>query len=180
MRPSVGLGTVDRVLIVWENLLHMLACLCVATMAGLITWDAISRAVFDHPMQIQFEMTEFFLMPMMALLSLAWIYRDGGHIALTLIDFRVFGQLQRLVEASVVALALIFFALVTWKSSEFVRDAWMRDDVYLGVVNWPLWFAYLAVPIGTGTLSLRLALELVAPALGPNNEVNATDKGENK
>ncbi|BBU55134.1 hypothetical protein KU6B_13990 [Mameliella alba] len=72
----------DKVLSKIEDVLHLAGCLSLVAVAGLINADILLRLFANRPVQIQFELTELYLMPALATLSLSRVFRDGGHLAL--------------------------------------------------------------------------------------------------
>ncbi len=146
----------SRVLAFVEDGLNGIACACLAVMVAVITVDSLGRAFFHAPLQIQFELTELYLMPAVAVLSLSRAYRKGAHLSLELFPERCLGRARVPIRLAMLSLAFAFCALITWKSSEYALMAWVRNDIYLGVVDWPLSLAYASAPIGFGVLTLRI------------------------
>ncbi|MDF0599273.1 TRAP transporter small permease [Psychromarinibacter sp. C21-152] len=157
-----------------EDILHVAGCLALITVAAFINADILMRLILDTPVEIQFELTEIYLMPMLAMLPLARVYRMGGHLALEVIPADAFGRASPAVHRMTLVAAAVFFAAVTWKSGEFALHALMRGDVEWGAVDWPLGWAYAAIPLGCGVLTLRLIVDAVvpgAPRRGPNQTI---------
>lgn len=139
-----------------ENALHAIGCSCLAVMAMLIACDAVIRATTGSPLSFQFELTEMYLMPAVATLSLPYVYRHGGHIGLDIINDSLLGRASKPIHLLFCILAAAFFAAFAWRSGDFAYSAWMRNDIYMGVIDWPMYLAYLSTPLGTGFLALRL------------------------
>lgn len=148
-----------------EDVLHVVGCVCLAVMALLITADTLMRATSGAPISFQFELTEMFLMPALATLSLPYVYRQGGHICLDIVSEKLLGRLRRPVHVLVCLAAAAFFAALAWRSGIFAFDAFRRNDTYIGVIDWPMYIAYLSAPLGTGFLTLRLILDSMADQL---------------
>lgn len=151
-------GPVARV----EDALNWVACIALALMTALIAADALGRALLNIQIQSQFELTELYLMPALAVLSLSRAFRRRAHITLDLIQERQLGAAAVPVRLLVLLLTAAFCALVTWKTGEFTLEALRRDDVFLGVYDWPLWLAYASAPLGFGVLTLRIITDAVA------------------
>ncbi|TMV08279.1 TRAP transporter small permease [Arenibacterium halophilum] len=150
MRP------VETVLRRVEDVLHILGCAALVVIAVLINLDILLRVLLGRALEMQFELTEFYLMPALATLSLAWVYRQGGHLALEVDLSRIFGSARDIVRRLVQALAAAFFLIVCYVSGKYCLNAFLNDDVNFGVYDWPLGWSYLPVPLGTGVLALRL------------------------
>nr|WP_325250252.1 TRAP transporter small permease [Amylibacter sp.] len=128
-------------------------------MAALINADILLRLIFNRPVQIQFEVTELYLMPILATLSLSRVFRDGGHLALEFMPEHLPGRIGGLVSTLRLVLPALFFAAVTWMSGKFALEAFLHGDVEYGAMDWPLGWAYAVIPLGCGVLVLRLLFD---------------------
>lgn len=144
-----------------ENLLHAIGCIALVLVAGFINADIIMRVVFSIPLQVQFEVIELYLMPMLATLSLAWVLRKGGHLSLEIFQPSHFGKAWPYLRNFALLASLAFFAALTYKSGNFAFKAFAKDKIYMGIIDWPLGWAYVAIPIGCGVLCLRLVMEVM-------------------
>jgi TRAP-type C4-dicarboxylate transport system permease small subunit len=146
----------EKVLNTLEDSLHIAGCLCLVAVAALINADILLRLFANYPVQIQFELTELYLMPALATLSLSRVFRDGGHLALEFTPKDLPGLLGRMISLLRLLLPAAFFAAVTFMSGKFAFEAIAHGDVEYGVIDWPLGLAYAVVPLGCGVLVLRL------------------------
>lgn len=136
----------------------MAGCLALVCIAALINLDIFLRVFVGHPLQFQFEMTELYLMPALATLSLSRVFRDGGHLALDLLPQSMLGEtLRRLV----LLLSAGFIVAVTVMSGRFALRAFLRGEVEYGAYDWQLGWAYASIPLGCGLLAVRLIYETV-------------------
>ncbi|WP_425050293.1 TRAP transporter small permease [Psychromarinibacter sp. S121] len=163
----------EKVLETVEDILHWAGCLALVAVAAFINADIFMRLLFSNPVEIQFELTEIYLMPALAVLPLARVYRKGGHLALEFLPREALGAAGPLVERAILLLSATFFAAVTWKSGEFALRAFQRGDVEWGAVDWPLGWAYAAIPLGCGVLVLRLLIDVIRPEETPDIEAQA-------
>ncbi|KHQ51377.1 TRAP transporter small permease [Mameliella alba] len=146
----------DKVLSKIEDVLHLAGCLSLVAVAGLINADILLRLFANRPVQIQFELTELYLMPALATLSLSRVFRDGGHLALEFTPERLPGLIGVVISKLRLLLPAAFFVAVTAMSGKFALEAIVHGDVEYGVVDWPLGRAYASIPLGCGVLALRL------------------------
>ncbi|MCR9275646.1 MULTISPECIES: TRAP transporter small permease [Mameliella] len=146
----------DKVLSKIEDVLHLVGCLSLVAVAGLINADILLRLFANRPVQIQFELTELYLMPALATLSLSRVFRDGGHLALEFTPERLPGPIGVVISKLRLLLPAAFFVAVTAMSGKFALEAIVHGDVEYGVVDWPLGWAYASIPLGCGVLALRL------------------------
>jgi len=146
----------EKGLIKVEDTLHLAGCLCLIAVAVIINADILLRVFANHPVQIQFELTELFLMPALASLSLSRVFRDGGHLALEFTPEKLPGLIGALISKLRLLVPAAFFAAVTYMSGKFAFEAISHGAVEYGVIDWPLGWAYAVVPLGCGVLVLRL------------------------
>lgn len=146
-----------------EDTLHIAGCLGLVIVVVLINADIILRLIANRPVQIQFELTELYLMPALATLSLSRVFRDGGHLALDFMPETFPGVLGVVVTKLRLLLPAVFFAAVTYMSGKFALNALVHGDVEYGVVDWPLGWAYAVVPLGCGVLVARLIHDALSP-----------------
>ena len=139
-----------------EDILHIVGCLCLVVVVALINADILLRLLFNSPVQFQFEFTELYLMPALACLSLSRVFRMGGHLALDFVPKHLPGLFGVIVDKLRLLLPAAFFAAVTIMSGEFALHAFLQGDIEFGVIDWPLGWAYIVVPLGCGVLVLRL------------------------
>ncbi|MCA0873055.1 TRAP transporter small permease [Seohaeicola saemankumensis] len=139
-----------------EDTLHIAGCLCLIAVAALINADILLRLFFNEPVQIQFELTELYLMPALATLSLSRVFREGGHLALDFMPEHLPGMAGRIAVILRLLLPAAFFAAITYMSGKFALRAIAHGDIEYGVIDWPLGWAYAVVPLGCGVLVLRL------------------------
>ncbi len=158
-----------------EDFLHAVGCLCLVVIVVLIAADAILRLTVSMPLQIQFELTELFLMPAVSTLSLSRVFRQRAHLSLEIFQPDSFGRASSWVSRAILAISAAFFGLLTWKSGEHAAAALLRNDIYMGVHDWPLGYAYLSIPVGCGVLTLRLLYEA---ALGRTTTRKTTTNAE--
>lgn len=153
-----------------EDALHVIACACLVAIAVLIVFDTLKRSVIGTPLQVQFELTELYLMPAVAVLSLSRVFRDRAHLALEILTPRQFGALWPYLNRLNLMLALVFFACITWKAGAYSANALLAGDTYIGLYDWPMGLAYLSVPTGCGVLCLRLAHDLLVGESNSNEK----------
>lgn len=144
-----------------EDAAHAVGCVCLLAALLFMTADVAMRTFLGKTVAFQFELTEMFLMPALATLSLARVQRLGGHLAIDFVDLAWTGRLAPLVVRLNTGLPALFFALLAWQSGKYALAAWTRNDTNMGAIDWPMYIAYASIPIGTGLLTLRLLAETI-------------------
>lgn len=155
-------ATFHRGLAYVEDVLHALGCTALGAVLVLITTDALLRFVANETIEFQFEFTEMYLMPAMAALSLARVQRVRGHLAIEFVSLSWLGPFGAVLARMNHALPALFFALLTWQSGKYAWAAWVRDDIFMGTIDWPMYAAYVSIPVGTGVLTIRLIVDALS------------------
>jgi TRAP-type C4-dicarboxylate transport system permease small subunit len=131
----------------------------------LVSADAILRYAFRAPLAFQLHLTEFYLLPISMLVALAWGYRNGGTIQIRVLLHALPERVTSPVIRLGLAAASIYMAVLGWRGYLVFIRAWEHSEVVVGVVDWPVAWSWIWVPIGCGLLSARLMVDAIAPAL---------------
>lgn len=131
----------------------------------LVSADAILRRAFGQPLTFQLQLSENYLLVAMVMLSLAWGYRRGGSIQVRLLLDNLPKETADIVIRVGSAASSIYMAalaVMAWKP--FYR-ALIDHEVTLGVIDWPVSWSWVWIPLGCGLLAIRLTLDATAPEL---------------
>lgn len=164
---SVLHSRIEAALVRVENVAAIGAgCAVVAAMV-LVSLDAVLRHVFARPLTFQLHLTQYYLLVSMAMLALPWGYRNGGAIQIRLLvanlPSRVAGPIVRV---GLLAAAVYLIALA-WEGYKVFHEALAENEVIMGVIDWPVAWSWVWVPIGCGLLAIRLVLDATEPQLRP-------------
>lgn len=181
MRSDSGPGgelLPSRILGHVEDSLHILACGCLVLLTGLIAVDVISRTLFSTPLHVQFELTELYLMPATAVLSLSRVYREHAHLSLEVVKPEKFGRAWPYLHSLILAISAVFFVLLAWRSGVYAYKAFTNNAIYFGVHDWPLGVAYSSIPLGSGVLALRLINDFISTIVFGNADASTHKKAQ--
>lgn len=158
-------GRIDAVLSWAETLAAIAAGLILLSIMALVSLDAILRHVFAAPLTFQLHLTQFYLLVSATMLALAWGYRKGGAIQVRLlldhIPLRISGPFMRVG----LAVSAIYILALAWRAWNVFLKAWLHDEVVMGVIDWPVAWSWVWVPLGCMLLALRLLVDASAPQL---------------
>jgi TRAP-type C4-dicarboxylate transport system permease small subunit len=150
-----------------ENTAAVGAGIAMITTMLLVSVDVIMRYGFASPLTFQLHLVQFYLLVSMLMLALPWGYRNGGAIQIKLLlavlPERFIGPMIRigLIAASVYLSALAF------QGYKAFYKALTRSEVVMGVIDWPVAWSWVWIPIGCGLLAVRLLVDATAPVLRP-------------
>jgi TRAP-type C4-dicarboxylate transport system permease small subunit len=126
--------------------------------------DVVARYLFNAPLEFNQYLTETYLMIGLMTLPLAWGFRAGGYI-------RVVGLVQALPSSAGQLLLRIgllsgsgYIAVLAWLAGEKWWETFQDGSVDMGIIDWPVSWSWISIPIGLGLLCLRLALMSIGPA----------------
>ncbi|KUP91910.1 TRAP transporter small permease subunit [Tritonibacter horizontis] len=107
------------------------------------------------------------LMPLIAILGVSYVQREGGHIRMDILVGRLHGRALWLFEFITVLCMLILVVALVWgswahfdRSFDCARPLCSRDSsIDIGI---PIWPSKLVVPVALAVLLARLLLQLAA------------------
>lgn len=120
-----------------------------------VSADVFGRYFFNAPIGIQFELTQNHLLVMATVLAYSWGVREGAHMRVEFILDSSPDWVQRLVIAASSAAIAIIFGVVTYYSAIDVVEAWRNNEMTIGVIDWPVVWSHIWIPLGAGVLTLR-------------------------
>ena len=106
------------------------------------------------------------LMPVIAIMGVSYVQRNGIHIRMDIIIGQMSGRLLWAIEFICILLILILMLALVWgswahfdRSFDMSKPLWSRDSPI--DVGLPIWPAKLIVPLALGLLCVRLVLQAV-------------------
>ncbi|HRF72261.1 MAG TPA: TRAP transporter small permease [Accumulibacter sp.] len=99
-------------------------------------------------------------------LALAYTFKHGQHIRVTLLAERLSGTPKKVLEWFALAFGTLVSGALAWYSVRLVLNSRQFNDISQGVDATPLWIPQLAMAAGTVILLLALIDDLVLISLG--------------
>jgi len=113
----------------------------------LTTADALGRYLFNSPVLVAYELIEKYLMPMTLCLGLSFSYRRGTLIRVTLVVERLKKKVKLPINYFVLVISILYAAVLVIFTTERTFET-MEDGITLTNIKFPLWPAYLIIPVG--------------------------------
>ncbi|MEL6170773.1 MAG: TRAP transporter small permease [Pseudomonadota bacterium] len=158
------LSRLDRGLLKLERFFALLSGLAAFSLMFLAAYSVGGRKFFASPLQGYVDLIEL-LMPLIAIMGVAFVQRDGTHIRMDIIIGAMRGRLLWAIELVLILLILVLMIALVWgswshfdRSFDFAKPLWSRDSTI--DVGYPIWPAKLIVPIAFSVLCLRLCLQV--------------------
>lgn len=129
----------------------------------LAAWSVGGRKFFNAPLMGYVDYIEQ-LMPLIAIMGISYVQRDGTHIRMDILVTKLNGRLLWFFELISVLLILFLITSLVWgawahfdRSFDCARPLCSRDStIDIGLPTWP---SKIVVPIAFGVLCLRLLLQ---------------------
>ena len=125
--------------------------------------DVIGRKFFNFSIPSLFEITQDYLLIALFFFSISWVYVEGGQVRIDLFEKYIPKKVKPWVDRILDSAALIVWGLVTWRTFDTALVAFQTGEFSSNALRYPMWLAYLFVPIGFGLLTLRLIQKVVNP-----------------
>ena len=163
LEDSSLLSRLDRALLPIERFCALLSGLAIFSLMFLAVYSVTGRKFFGSPLLGYVDIIEL-LMPLIAIMGVSYVQRDGTHIRMDMLVGRLKGRVLWFFELVSVLLILVLMVALTWgawdhfeRSFDCARPFCSKDsttDIYL-----PLWPSKLIVPVAFFILVLRLLLQ---------------------
>ncbi|MEO1345541.1 MAG: TRAP transporter small permease subunit [Pseudomonadota bacterium] len=165
LEDSSLLSRLDKGLLKLETLFAFFSGLAAFSLMFLAVYSVAGREFFASPMLGYVDWIEL-LMPVIAIMGVAYVQRNGIHIRMDIIIGQMSGRLLWAIEFIGILLILILMLALVWgswahfdRSFDISKPLWSRDSTI--DVGLPIWPAKLIVPLAFGLLCLRLLLQAV-------------------
>lgn len=158
----------------------LLGAAFVVGIAALITAQVIGRE-FGTQVKGADDLTAWSVVAA-GFLPLAYTYRSGGHIRVTVLIELFQGIVRRVMELVVLLIALFFIGYLCFSGFDMVWDSFRFNDLSQGLIAVPLWIPQLSIPVGTLVLAIAIVDDIIvslaggqASHLGSANEPDRLD-----
>ena len=126
----------------------------------LICTEALARNFFKLSLQATMELSQIIVVwVVFPAFALALI--TGTHVRVTLITNLLPQRLRAGCEIFSYLGGLIFLACFSYFAWPYFWESWKIKEIPMAPVELPLWFAKLAMPIGTSLLSIQFLMLLI-------------------
>ncbi len=148
-----------------EKILYIGAACALALMMLSIAGDALGRYLFDKPIAGVYEINEMYLLTAIVYLSIARAQRLNQHISVESLFHLMPHWAKRMSRTVGYFLTFGLFAAIAIRTGEMAYEQFIFGNRTSGVVSLPSWGGWFLVSIGSGTMTLRLCLQLISSVL---------------
>ncbi|MEB8434411.1 TRAP transporter small permease [Cocleimonas sp. KMM 6892] len=94
-------------------------------------------------------------------LALAYTFRMGGHIRITILVHLLKGKVSRFALTATLSVFILMIAYGVYYTAAFVYESWSFDELSQGYIAVPLWIPQLGMVIGLLVFLIALIDDLV-------------------
>jgi TRAP-type C4-dicarboxylate transport system permease small subunit len=165
LEDSSLLSRLDRGLVPIEKVMALLSGLAAFSLMFLAAYSVTGREFFESPLLGYVDLIEM-LMPLIAIMGVSYVQRNGGHIRMDIIIGAMKGRWLWFFELVSVLLILVLMIALVWgswahfdRSFDCARPLCSRDSSI--DISLPIWPSKLIVPVAFAVLCARLVLQAV-------------------
>jgi TRAP-type mannitol/chloroaromatic compound transport system permease small subunit len=163
LEDSSLLSRLDRALLPVESFMAFLSGLAAFSLMFLAAYSVTGREFFEKPLLGYVDLIEI-LMPLIAIMGVSYVQRDGAHIRMDIIIGATQGRLLWFLELISILLILLLIVALVWgswahfdRSFDCARPLCSRDSSI--DISLPIWPSKLIVPVAFSVLCARLLLQ---------------------
>ncbi|WBU52432.1 TRAP transporter small permease [Paracoccus sp. SCSIO 75233] len=132
-----------------------------------ISADSLGRYLLNAPLQGSFEFNSLYLMVIVTFFGMPAAYSSGGMIRLDVLTESLSLVPYQLSERFNTLAGAIVFGFIAWHAGHEAYEKFASRDTTFGVIEFPVYWSYVWVPLGCLQMALRLAYETIFPAIRP-------------
>ena len=99
-------------------------------------------------------------------LALAYTFRMGGHIRVTILVHLLKGKLQRFSLALALLVFIIMIAYGVYYTGAFTYESWSFNELSQGYIAVPLWIPQISMVLGLGIFLIALIDDFILVLTG--------------
>lgn len=159
VKPVWNVATilVDKI----ESLMLFCAAVFMLMMMLGIVLDAAMRYLFNYPLSIAYELTEFYVLPAIIFFTISHTMKKKGHIGVTLFHRFFSARTINAIDKAGLTIGTVLFAMIAWQGAKLTYFAWINNYITTGAYKWPLYVGYAFIPLGAFVMSLRCLIDLL-------------------
>jgi len=165
---AVGSGRAGAALALASAAWRMLERLCanIATLALfatmlLVALDVFMRYALNRPFSFTYDLIGMYLLAVVFFFTLSDALREHEHVSVDILVQHFPTAGKRLSELATSVTGLTVFCLIAWLGWIRMIDSYRASDVVVGAILWPTWLSIAPVPLGSGVMAVRLAMQFI-------------------
>jgi TRAP-type C4-dicarboxylate transport system permease small subunit len=169
----------------WLNRINKAAAVCAIALflalTAIVCLNVITRPI-GYPIAWTDEMTRFFLV-WGVMLGMALTLHEGRHIRVVILVQKLSLKHQKLIDIWMDLIAVIILGIFVMQGYKFAMYTKGLGETSQGALDFPIWWAMIALPIGGGLFFLRYLIKAIENIMGfingDNRKVLFAEKNKN-
>lgn len=145
-----------------ERAFSMAASVILFAIMAIVATDVAMRYLLNAPFIWSYDLISLYLELALFYFALSRTFDTHTHVGVDIVHYYVTQRMRRVLEMATCAVSMPLFALIAYAGGMRALSALAGADVIAGAIAWPTWISIALVPLGTGLLTLRLAVNLIA------------------
>ncbi len=137
----------------------LLAEVALVSLMVLTVYAVVARYFFRSPSIFGVEISTYLLL-VVAWLSVGWTHHVGRHVSMEALNEKLGPRWKRFTDVVSQCVILTFCAVLLWSGTQFTLTALERNYRSGSLLKFPLWMAYLLIPVGALLLGMVALLRL--------------------
>lgn len=150
---------VTRVPVAVNVLAITVAEIALVALMFLTIYAVLARYVFRSPSMYAMEISTYLLL-VVAWCSVGWAHHVNKHVSVEAFSMMLSRKWQRYADIVSQLTILVFCSVIFWSGTKVVITALERNYRSASLLKFPLWVAYLTIPIGALALVLIVLVRL--------------------
>jgi TRAP-type C4-dicarboxylate transport system permease small subunit len=154
-----------------------LAGLCLAAIMLVVTFDAVSRYVFNAPLSWAYDLITLYLLTAATFFIASSVFKTGGHITIDFLTQFMSANVLRtctvLCELALLPVLVIMLYTTGSHAIETVIDGRFTQ----GVFPWPIWPTPALVSFGVALMLVRVIIDIIQQVLDVYHDKPAEEAG---
>lgn len=159
MSAGEVISAADRAVERLENVLLGFAKVSLLAMMILISYNTVSRYLFNSPVTGVYTVVEAFLMFITFYWTISFVERVDGHVRVDIISRRFSSTVQQLTTVSYLLLTAIVILWIDVLTIQKTIELWARGSATQGIIQYPVFLSWIILPIGFTLLLARLLVK---------------------
>lgn len=162
----------------FEKLTAFLAIIAATLVLGMslwITYDVVSRYLFDFASPWSFDLSEYALV-WITFLAAPWVLLQDRHVRIELLTDLLPTKVQRIIGMLVCLVALLACAVLAWRTGIAALQYYERNTMMPRIWRIPRIWPYCVIPIGSFLLTIAFAFRFGLYCKAPDPEALLDEK----
>lgn len=144
-----------------DNIFVIVSSVFLFIIMFIVSIDGLLRQFFDSPITGAYVLVENYLMVAMIFCALSYTWATKGHISITFVHDKLPLAIRNVTYLFILLIGISVVGVIGYTGFERTLSAFSNNHLTSGLTRWPLWLAYIWIPLGSLMFCLRLLIEFI-------------------